>query len=63
MLNESIQKVLLTKSDLTLKQAVSTSQGMVMMEAATMKWMELHGKGGQRSASSVMAVNAPAGTL
>ena len=54
MLNECIQKVLLTKADLTLTKAVTVSQGM---EAAALKSKELHAtKSGSRS---VMAVNAP----
>ena len=58
MLNESIQKVLLTKEDLTLSKAVSVSQGM---EAAALKSKELHAnKSGPRSAGSVMAVGAAA---
>ena len=58
MLNESIQKVLLTKEDLTLSKDVSVSQGM---EAAALKLKELYAnKNGPRSAGSVMAVGAAA---
>ena len=51
ILNEATQKVLLTKSDLTLSKAISVAQGM---EAAALKSKELHAKCNQRSTSSVI---------
>ena len=57
MLNEATQKVLITKSDLTLSKAVFVAQGM---EAAALKSKELHAESNQYSTSLVIVVNAPA---
>ena len=57
MLKEATQKVLLTKSDLTLSKAVFVAQEM---EAAALKSIELHAESNQYSTSLVMAVSAPA---
>ena len=53
LLSENIQKVLLTKADLTLEKALETAQGM---EAAAQKSQEL--KGSHRS-NAVLAVDTP----